>query len=285
MQIPIESINLLMLNVGFSEHNGDWNWQNVTSPFTRIYYVTKGSAILSLPTGEVQLTPRHLYIIPAYTTHSYKCSGRFDHYYLHAYEGFKKETDVFDFYDFPVEVDSEDIDEQVFARMCRKYPFAELPASDPATYDNTTQFTDYVQRYNDLPLYDKMQLRGSILMLFSRFMQAATPRIWTKDDRMKKVLMYIHNNIYSDIDIDDLASVACITKPYLIRLFTGSFGISPLQYINKKKIERAQLMLVTTDKTVMDIAYKLGYSDHSYFTRLFRKMTGSTPLAYRKRMQ
>lgn len=285
MQIPIESINLLMLNVGFSEHNGDWNWQNVTSPFTRIYCVTKGNAVLSLPTGDVQLTPQHLYIIPAYTMHSYKCSGRFDHYYLHAYEGFKRETDVFDFYDFPVEVDAEDIDEKVFAQMCDKYPFAELPASDPATYDNTTQFTDYVTRYNDLPLYDKMQLRGSILMLFSRFMKAATPRIWTKDERMKKVLVYIHNNIYSDIDINDLASVACITKPYLIRLFTGNFGISPLQYINKKKIERAQLMLVTTDMTVMDIAYKLGYSDHSYFTRIFRKVTGSTPLAYRKRMK
>ena len=48
MQMPIESLNLLVLNVGFAHHDGDWNWQGVQSPFTRIYYVTEGSARLHL---------------------------------------------------------------------------------------------------------------------------------------------------------------------------------------------------------------------------------------------
>lgn len=40
--LPIESLNLQMLNVGLARHNGDWNWQNVLSPFTRIYLCTEG---------------------------------------------------------------------------------------------------------------------------------------------------------------------------------------------------------------------------------------------------
>lgn len=285
MQIPIESLNLLMLNVGLAKHNADWNWKNVSSPFTRIYYVTKGQAWLHLPTGVVELRPQHLYIIPAYTLHSYECNGEFEHYYLHIYEGFKKETDIFDFYDFPTEVDSCKLDEDLFESMTMRHPDAHLPASDPTSYDNRSTFTDYVRRYNELPLFEKMALRGGILMLFSRFMKSSSPRIWTKDERMSKVLKYIHNNIYDDIDIEKLASIACVTKPYLIRLFSKNFGISPLQYINQKKMEKAQLMLITGNLPIKELAYELGFNDHSYFIRLFKKITGLTPMEYRTTMR
>lgn len=296
MQMPIESLNLLMLNVGFAQHDKDWNWQNVSSPFTRIYLVTEGEAKLHLensfptPSDEggnlststiVDLRPGHLYIVPAYTTHSYECRGVFGHFYLHVYEGFKKETDVMERYDLPTEVMAQEGDTWLMEEMCRRHPEAQLPESDPQSYDNTTKFTDYVRRYNEMPLHQKMQLRGAILMLFSRFMEKAVPRMWTKDERMVKVLAHVHQHIYEDIDIDDLAEVACVTKPYLIRWFKKELGVTPLQYINQKKIEKAQLLLVTEDVAVKEVAYTLGFNDHSYFIRLFKKMTSRTPQEYR----
>lgn len=169
--------------------------------------------------------------------------------------------------------------------MTMRHPDAHLPASDPTSYDNRSTFTDYVRRYNELPLFEKMALRGGILMLFSRFMKSSSPRIWTKDERMSKVLKYIHNNIYDDIDIEKLASIACVTKPYLIRLFSKNFGISPLQYINQKKMEKAQLMLITGNLPIKELAYELGFNDHSYFIRLFKKITGLTPMEYRTTMR
>ena len=60
--------NLLMLNVGHALHNADWNFKDVSSPFTRLYYVTEGNAELILPNGRVRLRPHHLYIIPARST-------------------------------------------------------------------------------------------------------------------------------------------------------------------------------------------------------------------------
>ena len=86
-QIPIESFNLQMLNVGLAHHNGDWNWKEVSSPFTRIFYVTEGEAQLHLPEETVGLRPGYMYIIPPYTKHSYQCEGPFTHYYRHVYEG------------------------------------------------------------------------------------------------------------------------------------------------------------------------------------------------------
>ena len=122
-------------------------------------------------------------------------------------------------------------------------------------------------------------------MLFSRFMEEATEKVWTKDERMVKVLNHIHGNIYENIDITNLAALACVTKPYFIRMFKQHFGVSPLQYINRKKMERAQLMLLTEDMAVKEVAYTLGFNDHSYFIRLFKKLTGRTPQEYRNTMR
>lgn len=61
------------------------------------------------------------------------------------------------------------------------------------------------------------------------------------------------------------------------------FGVkaTPLQYINRKKIEHAQLTLVTSDTQVKDVALNLGFEDYSYFNRLFKKLVGTTPQEYR----
>ena len=285
MQIPIEALNLLMLNVGYAEHNADWNWKNVFSPFTRIFYVTEGRAYLHMHNTSCELRPNHLYIIPPYTMHDYECNEWFSHYYLHVYEAFKAETNAFEFYDFPTEVDGSEVDRLLLDMMCQLHPEAQLPASDPTAYDNQSSFSGFVKRYNDMPLFDKMRLRGATLTLFSRFLEHATPRMWTTNERMQKVLSYINNHICNDIDIDELAEVACVTKPYLIRLFKQDLGSSPLKYINQKKVERAQLLLITEEMPVKDIAYELGFNDYSYFIRMFKKTTGKTPQMYRNTMR
>lgn len=293
MHIPIESLNLQMLNVGFARHDGDWNWQEVMSPFTRIYCVTRGEAWLHLEDGErlrmgdpnsairVRLRPGHLYMVPAYKVHTCECSGVFEHYYLHVYEGYRAETNVLDMYDFPTEVEAHEGEARLMQEMTAWCPDAGLPGSDPQTYDNVRGLTDYVRRYNALPLWEKMRLRGATLMLFARFLEQARPKVWTRDERMRRVLAWVHEHIDETLDIGQLAEQACVTRPYLIRLFKRDIGLSPLQYINRKKVERAQLLLLTEEMTVKEVAYKLGFVDHSYFIRLFKKTTGRTPIAYR----
>lgn len=285
IRLPIENLNLQMLNVGLARQNGDWNWQQVNSPFTRIYLVTEGEAWLHLSSKTVELCPRHLYIVPAYTVHSYECRGVFVHYYLHIYEGYKNETNVFDLFDFPIEVEANDTDYQLFGEMCRSYPEASLPESNPQAYDNATSFADYAKRYNALTLGQKMWLRGTMLMLFSKFMLRAMPRVWTSDERMTKVLAYIQNHLCDNIDVEVLAGIACVNKCYFIRLFKRELGQSPLRYINQKKTEKAQLLLLTADMPVKEVAYELGFFDLSYFIRLFKKKVGMTPQEYRASMR
>ena len=285
IQIPIESMNLMMLNVGCATHHADWNWQKVSSPFIRIFYIVEGEAILHLPEEDVLLKPGYMYMIPAFVIHSYECHGVFKLYYIHMYEGFKNEVNLQDTYELPTEVRAGNSIRQLFEYVSSQYPDAMLPEPDPKSYDTSAQTSNYVERYMNMELWEKMELRGAMLMIMSHFIREAKPHIWTSDERMKQVLRYIHEHIADKIDVEDLANLASITKTYFIRLFKQEFGLSPVRYINLKKVERAQLLLYTTDCSVKEVAYKLGFSDHSYFIRLFHKVAGITPQEYRRQLR
>lgn len=146
MNIPIESLSLIMLNVGFARHHADWNWQGVSSPFTRLFLVTEGEAKVYLPSEVVTLRPGHAYMVPAYVPHSYECRGDFALYYLHVYEEFKSEAGILEAFDFPTEVCADELDKAAFAAICHTYQGAALPSSNPDIYDNTTGMACSIER-------------------------------------------------------------------------------------------------------------------------------------------
>ena len=96
------------------------------------------------------------------------------------------------------------------------------------------------------------------------------------------MLAYIRAHLSAKPDLAALAAVSCLSKDHLIRLFKREMNATPLSYINQKRVERAQLRLLTESTPVKEIAYQLGFEDQTYFNRIFKKITGLTPMSYRK---
>ena len=283
MTQSIDQLHLLILNVGLAIHNADWNWRNVNSPFTRLYYVTEGAARILLPTGIQELKPDHLYLVPSFTTHSYLCDTHFAHYYLHIYEDHQSESSILEDFSFPTEIPAGDLELPLIKRLCGINPTMQLPQSDPTSYDNNPTLIKNIIKNKQRTFCDKVESRGIVYQLMARFLKDAQPKTEINDDRIQKVLSYIRKNIYKTIDIDSLAAISCLSKDHFIRLFRKEVNNTPLQYINQKKIEKAQLILITDSMPVKNISYLLAYEDHSYFNRLFKKLTGVTPQQYRDR--
>lgn len=283
MTQSIDQLHLLILNVGLAIHNADWNWRNVNSPFTRLYYVTEGTARILLPTGIQELKPDHLYLVPSFTTHSYLCDTHFVHYYLHIYEDHQSESSILEDFSFPTEIPAGDLELPLIKRLCGINPTMQLPQSDPTSYDNSPTLIKNIIKNKQRTFCDKVESRGIVYQLMARFLKDAQPKAEINDDRIQKVLSYIRKNIYKTIDIDSLAAISCLSKDHFIRLFKKEVNNTPLQYINQKKIEKAQLILITDSMPVKNISYLLAYEDHSYFNRLFKKLTGVTPQQYRDR--
>ena len=283
MTQSIDQLHLLILNVGLAIHNADWNWRNVNSPFTRLYYVTEGAARILLPTGIQELKPDHLYLVPSFTTHSYLCDTHFVHYYLHIYEDHQSESSILEDFSFPTEIPAGDLELPLIKRLCGINPTMQLPQSDPTSYDNNPTLIKNIIKNKQRTFCDKVESRGIVYQLMARFLKDAQPKTEINDDRIQKVLSYIRKNIYKTIDIDSLAAISCLSKDHFIRLFKKEINNTPLQYINQKKIEKAQLILITDSMPVKNISYLLAYEDHSYFNRLFKKLPGVTPQQYRDR--
>lgn len=102
---------------------------------------------------------------------------------------------------------------------------------------------------------------------------------------MQAVKRYIDANYSEDICLDSLAGLAHLNKYYLIHAFTESYGISPINYLNEKRIQNCKELLASTDYSIAEIARLSGFSSQSYFSQSFRKSCGMTAKAYRKAME
>ena len=281
----IYSMQLILLNIGYAIHNADWNYKNVRSPFARIYLVKEGSARLHLPGNRIQdLRPNHLYMIPPFTMHSCECTNHFTLYYIHIYDNQKSDYSILEDLMYPVEIKAKNIDELLVERLFTINPDSALNHNDPKKYDNTTNLIKTINNQTNRATHDLLETNGILFQLLSHFMVYSKDKYDIVDNRILRVVKYIRNNIHKDISIEELKDMCCLSKDHFIRLFKNDLQETPTQYIIQRKIERAQLMLITSDLLIKDIAYELSFENVSYFNRLFKKATGLTPSDYRKRV-
>ncbi len=102
------------------------------------------------------------------------------------------------------------------------------------------------------------------------------------DDRIGKMLDYIAENYKEDIKLEDLAEEFNFNYHYLSAYFSQHTKEGFSDYLNRIRIEAACELLKESDKLLSEISGEVGYSEHSYFCRVFKKVTGKTPSAYRR---
>lgn len=96
------------------------------------------------------------------------------------------------------------------------------------------------------------------------------------------IMEYIDTN-YSSINIHDVADHFGYSDDYFSSLFKKSFGVSFVEYVNKKRMNQAVELLVTTDMTVEAICETVGFKDKKHFYNIFKRYVGTTPAALRKK--
>jgi AraC-like DNA-binding protein len=110
----------------------------------------------------------------------------------------------------------------------------------------------------------------------------------TRDELYRRLLQarsFIDENFASELDLDKLANVACLSPHYFLRLFKQVFHKTPHQYMTDLRINYAAELLATTNLPITQICFEVGYTSLGSFSDLFRRRTGISPLAYRRRHQ
>ena len=104
--------------------------------------------------------------------------------------------------------------------------------------------------------------------------------------RLKPALDFIHANPDKMPMLGEMANLCGLSVSYFSRLFHREIGVSFINYVNKYKVDMACERLRSPAKLhVAELSRELGFSDASYFIRVFKKITGMTPNGYRKRFR
>lgn len=93
---------------------------------------------------------------------------------------------------------------------------------------------------------------------------------------------YLSDNIYSPLTLREICDKFLISKTYLCRVYKASTGKSPIEYFIELKIKEAKKLIREDEYNITQISDKLGYSSVHHFTRMFKRVTGFSPLAYKK---
>jgi len=103
------------------------------------------------------------------------------------------------------------------------------------------------------------------------------------DEMVAEAQAYIESKLHEKISVEDLSSIFAVGRRNFDRRFFKATGNTPLEYVQRVKMESAKKALEVTRKTVNEVMHAVGYSDVKAFREVFRKITGMSPLEYRSK--
>ena len=103
------------------------------------------------------------------------------------------------------------------------------------------------------------------------------------DEMVKEAQNYLENHLHQKIAVEDLSARFSVGRRNFDRRFIKATGNTPIEYLQRAKIESAKRAFETSRKTINEVMYEVGYADAKAFREVFRKITGISPLEYRNR--
>jgi len=244
----------------------NFNWENgrILHEY-QLNYITEGSGILETKEGKYTIQPGTVLFIFPDMWHRYrphKNTGWKEHYI-----GF-----LGDF--------TENIFQETF--ISKQKPLIYIGFQD----DVIKHFFEIIENIKEeKPGYQQV-CSGIILYLISNILSISKNREFSGrevEKKIKKACLMMRENLHVNINVEELARDYHIGYSHFRRMFKKYTGLSPAQYHLKLRLQRANELLMTTNMSIKQIAYELGFQSNYYFTRIFTKKYGVSPSLIRKR--
>lgn len=100
---------------------------------------------------------------------------------------------------------------------------------------------------------------------------------------LRRARDHVDRNFADELDLDELAAIARLSKFHFLRSFAKVYGLTPLAYLGERRVERAQDLLRTSNLTVTEVCHAVGYSSLGSFSARFRQIVGETPSSFQAR--
>jgi len=277
-------ISFELKNIAYLRFLEQEEYPDIVSPYSRMYLITRGRGKVASGGQTVELEAGHVYLFPSFVHHSYIFEQELEHVYIHFRSEMDNGLSIFNLISVKNKIPATDLSKLLFCRLLELNPRLELPHHDPQVYQTKPWMN---KRPTYCSLGPRLETEAIIQQLFSGFIECNSKKSQNIYLRFNfhDILRYIHQNLHNDIKIDQLAEMACLSNDHFSRVFKSVFGISPYEFIMRKRIEKSQFLLLSTKHTISQIIEETNFKNAQYFSRMFKKYTTYTPAKYRKSEQ
>lgn len=166
-----------------------------------------------------------------------------------------------------------------------------LDRGNPTTSEIRQLMIDIEEEFiNKLPEFElmiKVKLHNILAMLIRHYGYTRVHSDETEQRKkafvvIKRVLDFVDQHLNEDIRLRDMAQVSYMNPSYFSTFFKKFYGMSPMEYIIKKRIHKAIDYLKSSDKSITEITSLCGFNNSSNFNKSFRRVTGKMPSDFRK---
>lgn len=245
-------------------HCGE-SWRDIDylPEYNKFYLIEDGEGWLKI--GDIEYYPKagQMVLMPAGVQQSYSSisSNTFRKYWCH-FTLQIGDVNLFDIIDIPYIVDVEN-----FGKLKKL-------------------FKQLVHEQNSDTLYARLREKALLIEIVANYLEIANIhelRFFGASslEKFKTILSYIRVHINEEISVEELAGRLHYNPNYFTRLFKKYTGMPPTQYIRKIRLDKAKVLLKTTDLQVSEIAIETGFCDIYYFSKSFKSYTGFSPTDYR----
>jgi AraC-like DNA-binding protein len=127
-------------------------------------------------------------------------------------------------------------------------------------------------------------LSGIVLHMIGMILSISKNKIFEiggVDQKIEQAKIIMNENVYKDIEPEELAMKLNISYSWFRKVFKDYTGYAPAKYFQELKLRKAKQLLISTSQSVKEISFTLNYKSTEHFFSLFKKRTGFTPLEYR----
>lgn len=101
------------------------------------------------------------------------------------------------------------------------------------------------------------------------------------DDPVSRIMLYMQDHMTDELTVEQLSELIYVSKSYLSRIFKKQTGVSLIEYLRLIRVETAKALLVSSNTSIEEISYIIGYNSPKYFCRAFRICTGMSPREFK----
>ncbi len=252
----INQIELKTITFGHAVVENNWQGKVINSPYSRVYFILKGSFFITLQNGKkLLLKEGGCYLIPSGANYSFGCHSTMEHIFFH------------------IKICSNDDIDMLYSKDTLMFEPKNAPCAN-----------DILPLINSRGAIDGIEIKSKLYDIILSV--AETTNILKKERHyspcVAKAIEYIHHHPTVSLTVEQISNYACVSKSTLTKHFRSELNLSITEYVYETVMCDACRLLCDTNITISEISEKFGFCDAFYFSRQFSKRFGIPPRDYRK---